>query len=58
MRPLYTHSCRGDIVECGIIMEDLLPSVIVQYIVVGTYEVAMVWEYQGSVQIFRSRVVF
>ena len=30
----------------------------VQYIVVGTYEVTMVWEYQGSVQIFRIRVVF
>ena len=39
-------------------MEDLLPSVIVQYIVVGTYEVTMVWEYQGPVQIFKSRVVF
>ena len=44
--------------ECGIIMEDLLPSVIVQYIVVGTFEVTMVWEYQCSVQIFRRRVVF
>ena len=44
--------------ECGIIMEDLLPSDSVQYIVVGTYEVTMVWEYQGSVQCFRSRVVF
>ena len=44
--------------ECEIIMEDLLSSVIVQYIVVGTYEVTMVWEYHGSVQIFRSMVVF
>ena len=44
--------------EYGIIMKDLLPSVSVQYIVVGTYDVTMVWEYQGSVQIFRSRVVF
>ena len=51
--------------ECGIIMEDLLPSAkYSSYIVVGTYEVTMVWEYQArskvryrSRQIFRCRVI-
>jgi hypothetical protein len=39
-------------------MEDLLPLGSVQYIVVGTYEVTMVSEYQGALQLFRSRIVF
>ena len=36
----------------------LTPIGLCTYIVVGTYDITKVWEYHGSVQLFRIRVVF